>query len=665
MSFTTSTYPGTDDTYSYIQSRAEMNYELIDEYASEMKAGSVFEAAEAINDNGHKFIYDGAHRFEGAKAAGVALLVHWKTGTRAEAEWLSLSANQRHGLRRSKADKQRVVKNALLHAKAANLSNREIGRHTGIDHKTVGKLRKELELSGDIPQMDERTVTRNGTTFTQAAKAKPNYMNEAEIEQTIHFWLKDRPSELHLEIMADIARKNEDGQRYYGSILKAMPLVYIEANVWTTCLAMLEQMKTAKAEPEYISITQLEQGVRAWLNSKWYKAPKVHIEVLTDIKNKTAKGPVRLQELVNDDLLPGPRRKRDVVQACNNVLDQTKAKENSAKAVEWAQQLEQRNKAERQAAKAEPKNKHIATLICYNCGEQTIEATNIGKAIHCTTCRDEWIGPADFEYNKAAYETAVKEIQENITPISHEKPCPQCSGTVIYGLSACLDCKGCEAHWATESEFLAAVDKLWHDGPFETKTAEANREAETALPGCSICRTEPEPGTVLHPFGDGFICTECETQIKIANQPTFARTPCPKCNEMKIEIKPLEDSVLCHHCKQSWDAMDTFHKERMALRTASAQPIAKMPAATCADCGIPNPGASWGDDSEALYTLCKSCHSKATDPSLADHPTTMMQRLGLIERLNTLAQTIPDEHLTAFETWVAELEDEFQPAYTA
>jgi hypothetical protein len=64
---------------------------------------------------------------------------------------------------RSNAEKRHAVL-ALLHDPVwCQCSNRAIARQCGVDHKTVGKWRKEL--SGECPQM-ERTVQRNGTTYT-------------------------------------------------------------------------------------------------------------------------------------------------------------------------------------------------------------------------------------------------------------------------------------------------------------------------------------------------------------------------------------------------------------------------------------------------------------------------------------------------------------------
>ena len=136
----------------FIQSRAETNDDLVDEYASMMRDGVQFDPAQGVRDEaGQTFIWDGLHRAEAAKLAEVLLLIEVRPGTQRDAEWLALSANQKHGLRRSRKDKQRVVRSALLHPYGANLSDREIARHCGVDHKTVGKVRAELETTGEIP----------------------------------------------------------------------------------------------------------------------------------------------------------------------------------------------------------------------------------------------------------------------------------------------------------------------------------------------------------------------------------------------------------------------------------------------------------------------------------------------------------------------------------
>jgi ribosomal protein L37AE/L43A len=153
----------------FIQSRAEANFATIDEYAQMMENGVAFDPVEAVQDGetGQIFVWDGYHRGEAARRAGRQLAVRVQPGTRSDAEWFSFAANQKHGLRRTTQDKQRVVRNALLHPNGAGLSDREIARHCGVDHKTVGRIRKELEVSGEIPQIEKRTVRRGRKTYTQ------------------------------------------------------------------------------------------------------------------------------------------------------------------------------------------------------------------------------------------------------------------------------------------------------------------------------------------------------------------------------------------------------------------------------------------------------------------------------------------------------------------
>ncbi len=165
----------------FIQSRAEINFAVVNEYAEMMLEGTVFDPVEGIQDeDGQTFVWDGYHRGEAAKKAGTRLLVNLKPGTRIEAEWLALTANQKHGLRRTNKDKQRVVRQALLHPYGVNLSNSELARHCGVSDKTVAKIRRELELSSEIPKIDKRLVRRNGATYELDTSDIGNTLSEQQ-----------------------------------------------------------------------------------------------------------------------------------------------------------------------------------------------------------------------------------------------------------------------------------------------------------------------------------------------------------------------------------------------------------------------------------------------------------------------------------------------------
>lgn len=65
-------------------------------------------------------------------------------GNLKDAEWLALTANKEHGMRRSNEDKRRVVELALNHPNGAKLSNSQIAEHCGVSHFLVGKIRPSI-----------------------------------------------------------------------------------------------------------------------------------------------------------------------------------------------------------------------------------------------------------------------------------------------------------------------------------------------------------------------------------------------------------------------------------------------------------------------------------------------------------------------------------------
>jgi len=81
-------------------------------------------------------------------------------GTKEDAQWASLAANKRHGLRRSQADKRRAIKRALK-GWGADKSDREIARHVGCSNNTVSRMRRSLCESHSQPERtgaDGRTI---------------------------------------------------------------------------------------------------------------------------------------------------------------------------------------------------------------------------------------------------------------------------------------------------------------------------------------------------------------------------------------------------------------------------------------------------------------------------------------------------------------------------
>jgi len=150
------------------QPRTALDFAAIDDYAEAMAAGGKFPPVVVFHDGECYWLADGFHRVKAAFASGLdAIDCELRQGTLEDAQWYSFSANKTNGLRRTNEDKQRAVKSALLHARATSLSNSAIARHVGVDEATVRNWRAKLAASSEIPKMDTRTVSRQGTTYQQ------------------------------------------------------------------------------------------------------------------------------------------------------------------------------------------------------------------------------------------------------------------------------------------------------------------------------------------------------------------------------------------------------------------------------------------------------------------------------------------------------------------
>ena len=144
---------------------------MVEAYTEAMARGDVFPAVIAFFEKaatvdgedigGDLWLGDGFQRLAAVKIANLPdILVDVRYGTREDAVWFAVGANQKHGARRTRADIQNAIKLALKHPRSAGLSDRKIAEHVGCDHKTVGTIRR---ASGEFPQStipagDEQTT---------------------------------------------------------------------------------------------------------------------------------------------------------------------------------------------------------------------------------------------------------------------------------------------------------------------------------------------------------------------------------------------------------------------------------------------------------------------------------------------------------------------------
>lgn len=141
------------------QPRAEINWDLVVEYATEMRQGTVFPPVDVFKSkDGTCWLADGFHRYHaalncstGPDALPATIRAKIHQGTRRDAQLFSAGVNAAHGYRRTSADKRRAVMLLLNDPEWSQWANREIARRCKVDEGTVRNLRERA--SAEIPQI--------------------------------------------------------------------------------------------------------------------------------------------------------------------------------------------------------------------------------------------------------------------------------------------------------------------------------------------------------------------------------------------------------------------------------------------------------------------------------------------------------------------------------
>jgi hypothetical protein len=147
------------------QHRIAPDPNIIQEYAELMRAGVEFPPISVRYDGADYWPSDGFQRLAAAKLAEfLEMKADVLPGTREEAQWDSYAANATHGLRRTAVETEEVLKLALRHPNAANLTDASISEHVHVPRSTVQYWRKKLSCQS-WQDTCTRTVTRGNTTY--------------------------------------------------------------------------------------------------------------------------------------------------------------------------------------------------------------------------------------------------------------------------------------------------------------------------------------------------------------------------------------------------------------------------------------------------------------------------------------------------------------------
>lgn len=175
-----------------MQGRAEFSPEHIADLKAAWEAKADLPPLLVFFDGTDYWLADGFHRLDAAKLAKRASVqCDIEKGTRRDAWLAALKANQVHGLRRTNADKRKVVTRALSDAELVTWADSRIAEHIGVTHPFVAAIRRELVTvtgspaakAADKPRVGRDGKSRNQPT-TKAGK-KPQAESISEFKEEV------------------------------------------------------------------------------------------------------------------------------------------------------------------------------------------------------------------------------------------------------------------------------------------------------------------------------------------------------------------------------------------------------------------------------------------------------------------------------------------------
>ncbi len=150
------------------QARAALNDETVAEYAANIEANDAMPPVVVFYDGSAYWLADGFHRVAArAKVGRLTVKAEVRQGTRRDAVLYACGANATHGLRRTNADKRRAVETLLRDEEWSQWPQAQIAKACGVSREYVSRVFGEVKASCDRSQDAERTVERNGKTYTQ------------------------------------------------------------------------------------------------------------------------------------------------------------------------------------------------------------------------------------------------------------------------------------------------------------------------------------------------------------------------------------------------------------------------------------------------------------------------------------------------------------------
>lgn len=165
--------------------RNEVRDEVVQEYAQLMKAKTPLPPVVLFLNKTEKvyLLADGRHRIEAAKLnKQKGVIAEVRDGNYEQALLYALVANNRHGMRRSAADRRQSVMTAIRFW--PDHSNAQIAKACMVDDHLVAEVRKSLEVVGAVPVIKKR-VAADGSVRASTRVTKVTEVTKAPEEEPI------------------------------------------------------------------------------------------------------------------------------------------------------------------------------------------------------------------------------------------------------------------------------------------------------------------------------------------------------------------------------------------------------------------------------------------------------------------------------------------------
>lgn len=270
------------------QMRAEINQEVVAEYADLMAAGVEFPPITLFYDGSTYWLADGFHRYLAQRKSANEQLhrdltyvaADVRPGTRRDAILYSVQANGSHGLRRTNADKRRAIETLLRDEEWGQWSNHKIAQLCLVSDKTVGLVRSQLfgrsansvrvyrNSHGQIGTMNTANIS-GANRNRQYPSPKPNRrgarpdQSEGSPEYELRRNLKavERQFKSSVRIHIDILRRLPDGPELLLSF--AQWIAQTAKGLWPMADGSTDDALQAELARAYRHIESLERALDA------------------------------------------------------------------------------------------------------------------------------------------------------------------------------------------------------------------------------------------------------------------------------------------------------------------------------------------------------------------------------------------------------------------